>query len=423
MINTILNILKKNNINDYFVTAATTESAELFFVKKNLDMRRSTDITKYSVTVIKQFEKDGKKLTGNSIASIEEGMSEEDIAKILKNAYVSSEYAGNPAFEYPAGIKAKKEAVKNKLSETPLAKSAMLMAEALYAPDKDSYAFINSSEIFVEKKNVRIVGSNGCDVEFTTFCTKGEFVVQCLKPNDVEMFHQFEYDDLDTAELTAKASEALEIIKARASVSMTTPKGNYKVILADKSLEELMSFYITRADASMIYPKYSNYEKGMNVTGDTVGDKLTIRVIAKEPFSSEGIPMIDRTLIDKGVLETIVGNVRISSYIGTEPTGTYRACDVDCGTTSYAEMTKEKYLQVVSFSDFQCDEFSGHFGGEIRLAYLFDGKKVTPVTGGSINGSILTCQKNFTFSAEKQKSSTFTGPKYVALYDVAVAGE
>ena len=52
------------------------------------------------------------------------------------------------------------------------------------------------------------------------------------------------------------------------------------------------------------------------------------------------------------------------------------------------ELKTGPYLHVVRFSDFQMDSFSGHFSGEIRLAYWCDGENVIPVTGGAVNGSI-----------------------------------
>ena len=74
-------------------------------------------------------------------------------------------------------------------------------------------------------------------------------------------------------------------------------------------------------------------------------------------------------------------------------------------------------------SDFQMDEASGHFGGEIRLAYLIDGDgKATPVTGGSVNGSILEAQKNLVFSKERYLTAGYDGPYAVRLKNVSVAG-
>ena len=86
-------------------------------------------------------------------------------------------------------------------------------------------------------------------------------------------------------------------------------------------------------------------------------------------------------------------------------------------------MKKEPYLQVVNFSDFQMDDFTGHFGGEIRLAFLFDGEKVTPVTGGSINGSIIDSQSSMLLSKEMQVEDGYEGPLAVCFDNIPVAGE
>lgn len=65
---------------------------------------------------------------------------------------------------------------------------------------------------------------------------------------------------------------------------------------------------------------------------------------------------------------------------------------------------------------------SGHFGGEIRLAYLIEDGKVTPVTGGSVNGSILEAQKDLIFSTERYTTAQYDGPYAVRLKNVSIAG-
>jgi predicted Zn-dependent protease len=132
--------------------------------------------------------------------------------------------------------------------------------------------------------------------------------------------------------------------------------------------------------------------------------------------------MTDRPLIKDGVLKTIHGNSRFSYYLGTEPTGTYDSFRVTCGTETFSDMKTGKYLHVVNFSDFQMDTFSGHFAGEIRLAFLSDGNTVIPVTGGSINGNLLEAQKNLIFSKEMQLEKGYEGPYAVKFEKVSVAG-
>ena len=85
-------------------------------------------------------------------------------------------------------------------------------------------------------------------------------------------------------------------------------------------------------------------------------------------------------------------------------------------------MKKEPYLYAVTFSDFQMDTMSGHFGGEIRLAYLFDGERVRIVTGGSVNGSINACSGGMKFTTERYDSKNYSGPFAVMLPGVRVAG-
>ena len=88
----------------------------------------------------------------------------------------------------------------------------------------------------------------------------------------------------------------------------------------------------------------------------------------------------------------------------------------------FEKLKKGPCLWAVTFSDFQMDAMSGHFGGEIRLAYLIEGGKATPITGGSVNGSILEAQKDLTFSTERYRAADYDGPYAVRLKGVSVAG-
>lgn len=189
-------------------------------------------------------------------------------------------------------------------------------------------------------------------------------------------------------------------------------------------MRTLIDFYMDRSSSGMVYPGYSNYQAGMDVQGEKVqGEKLNITLHASNPYSSEGIPMKDLTLLKEGELKAIHGNARFAYYLGVEPTGIYSAVKLDNGTKTLEEMKKEPYLYVVSFSDFSMDSLSGYFGGEIRLAYLSDGEKVTPVTGGSVSGNLLELQKDMAFSTERYKDKDYDGPFAVEFHGVAVAGK
>ena len=70
----ILKALQALNIAEYQIEENETESAELFFIKKTLDMRRTKRIHGYAVTVYRDFEADGTKFRGMSQAQIFESI-------------------------------------------------------------------------------------------------------------------------------------------------------------------------------------------------------------------------------------------------------------------------------------------------------------------------------------------------------------
>ncbi len=211
----------------------------------------------------------------------------------------------------------------------------------------------------------------------------------------------------------------------RAVAKEMPESGDYDIVISDKYVPELFNFYSNRGNAWDIFLGYSEFKVGDSVQGDDIkGDKLNVRFGVTTPFNEEGIEMKERTFIEDGILKNIHGNVRFSYYLGIEPTGVYGKFLVAPGQTSFDEMLKRPCLHVVNFSDFQMDEDDGHFKGEIRLAYLYDGKgNVKFVTGGSINGSIFEAQKDLILSKETEKLARYEGPRAVVLKKVAVAGK
>lgn len=297
------------------------------------------------------------------------------------------------------------------------------MAEALFAADTGDKSFINSAELFVEKKTVRIINSEGVDCGYENYSVKGEFVVQCLEPVDVELYQDFSYDELDTDSLKKLVADKLNTVVDRARADRAPEAGRYNVLLSEDSVREVLSFYSTRANVANIYSKYSTYEVGMQVQGENAaGERLNITLRSSVPYSNDGIKMHDCELIKDGVLKNVHGGLRMSQYLKVQPTGEYNKLLVDNGSESIADMKKGRVLHVVSFSDFNMNAMTGHFAGEIRLAYLYDNGSVSLVTGGSVNGSIIDAQHDLVFSEERYDSSAYSGPYAVLLKDVPVSG-
>ena len=426
----ILASLKRLNIEEYTLNITSYKSAQMFFIKKSLDTKRAENTITYNVNVYRKFEKDGKEMKGNSSVFIYNGMTDDEIDTALNRAYLAASFVCNPTYELMECTENKFTTMESDLFNYTLEECCEKTAEALFAEDNRSDVFINSAEVFVYEYNAEIITSTGIDSGYTKRKISGEFVAQCKAPQDVETYKDFEYNSLDTEALKSKVSKTLEYTLDRAKATEAPKAGKYRVIISDSYVNDIFEYYKGRAQVGYIYAGYSTFEVGQNVQAlnaegeyaEIKGDKVSMTLVPTAPISDEGVWQKELKLLDNGELKTFHGGLRFSRYLGVEPTGFFGSTTVAPGSMSIEDMKKEPYLWVVNFSDFQLDDFTGHFGGEIRLAFLYDGEKVTPVTGGSINGSIIDSQTNMHFSKEIQRSAHFVGPYAMCFEDVPVAG-
>lgn len=174
----ILNALDALKISEYSITETQRSSAELFFIKKKLDMRRIKDAHEYSVTVYNVFEQDKMKFRGNSTALLFSGADADEITNALRDAYTAAGYVKNPYYELYSGTREDEKQMPSSLDKHTLTSSAEIMANALFAPDTRQDAWLNSAEIFIKRTKMSILTSAGTDVSFVKYGCSGEFVAQ-----------------------------------------------------------------------------------------------------------------------------------------------------------------------------------------------------------------------------------------------------
>ena len=419
MVKDIISILNELGIAQWMITENQTDSHELFLIKHREDMRRAKSVVSTSVNVYHDFETGGKAMRGSAKVLVYPGTTHEELKSKLSGAYESAGYVKNPYYELaPCGGKNKIDSDKCDLKSM-----ADEMSRALFAAEEENGAYINSAEIFAERTDPRIVVSTGTDVSFSETTVYGDFVTQIREPKDVEYYQGFRYAHADASALTDLARQALTIVKDRAAAENAPKNGSYDVIFVNDQVPTILGAFVQRANAAMIYPGYSTYKVGTQLQSENgKGEKLNISVFSNVPYSGEGIYQPERELIREGSVMAISGDTRFCRYMGLEPTGSYYCFRVDNGTLTLDEMKKRRCLVPVAFSDFQCDALRGSFGGEIRLAYLFDENGVTLLTGGSINGSLTQKQDELVFSKEKYETLNYSGPKAMLIPGVSVAG-
>lgn len=420
----IIEILKQEGVEVYRITRSGTRAAELYFIKGQLDMPRLTDMTETRVEVFRDFEEEGKRFRGSTVIFIDPGSSQEEIREKIRSAYYAASFVKNPWYDLPEKTTAPFRESEADYRDMSLTEAAEAVADVLLSVKGTETAFINSAEIFIRRSLVRILDSRGTDVSYGRDSVWGEFVTQCTEPSDVEQYRQFSYGDLDLASLKEKLESGIRDVSLRARAQAAPAAGRHSVILTGEEVRQLLDFYVTRSSSAFIYPGYSTWKLGDDIQGTMDGgERLDLTLTSARPYSEEGIPLKDRPLIRDGRLALIHGGARFASYLGIEPTGSYEKVVLKAGTMPYADMKKTGALEAVSFSDFQMDEMDGHFAGELRLALLEDRDgSVTPLTGGSVNGSLLESQGRLIFSTETFRDSTYEGPLAVLIPDVTIAG-
>ena len=87
----------------------------------------------------------------------------------------------------------------------------------------------------------------------------------------------------------------------------------------------------------------------------------------------------------------------------------------EAGSMTKADMKAKPYLECASLSGIQVDLFNDYIGGEIRLAYYFDGEKTVPVTGISMSGKLSDVLKALRLSSETVIEGAYEGPALLLM--------
>ncbi len=362
---------------------------------------------------------------------------------------------------------------------------AMPIVDSLAMP-KNANPRINSLELFISKEQRRLLNSQGIDYSRTIWRGYSEFVVEADSPADiasnsptdssadspsnnpadspsnslsknladgsagssadnpystVELFDDIEFSEPDPARLAQSIGNRLIQVSDRALAKPMPKLSGIALILRGKEAEEIFSWFFENSRTEAIYSKASPFRPGANVQGgnenieaEHKGDGAIIELLdlwaepvisglpASAAFDSDGFPLERTLVIENGILKTLTGSVRHADWLGVPRKGAFLLFSVPGGSMSLEEMHAEPYLEPVMFSDFRLDSMTGDFGAEVRLAYYFDGKNVTPVTGGSISGSMSTMRATMRRSKETTTMSRSVCPIAVMLQGAIIAG-
>lgn len=431
MINKLKKILESNvNIDAWKIIETKTVANELFFIKKELDMNRKIKTNEFEIYIYKDFEENKKVYRGSSKSSIHPEMTEKEINEIIEDTLESAKYVKNSYYPL-AKNKEKAEYNISNFDNKDMKEWLPLLTDELFNTDTHEDGWLNSAELFLNKIEKRILNSEGVDSKYTTYNGILEYVITWKGEEEIEIYDMIHFSDYVKDFIKNKINEKFEIAKERSNASKTPKLENIPVLLTGEPLQELFRYYYIKTNSESIYNNYSDLKLNKPVQGENVkGDKLTMVLdpfmknsTVSQPIDSDGYLLEKVKIMNDGIMEQYWGDIRYSYYLDIKPTGNIGNIEIKPGKYSADELKKEKYLELIQFSDFQIDYITGDFGGEIRLGWYYDGNgnKIT-VTGGSISGNIKDTHDEMYLSKETQQLNNFIGPKTVKLKNVNING-
>lgn len=432
MINDMIEILNNNNeISAWKINEVTTESVELFFIKKSLDMNRAKEVKHITVTVYVDFQEDEKSYRGSSSSEIHPTMTREEIISTISRLTFAASFVKNQSYPLaPATIIEPTYPCSNFNGKT-LNESALEIAKTFYEPDKYENGGINSSELFLNKTNVHILNSEGVDVSYNHYAGNIEFITNWKEfGEEIELYRDFSFTDFNPEIIRNEVEKMLRQCKDKSLSRPTTSLKNIPVLFTGSPVKEIFSYYYTHASANAVYNNISTLKIGDNIQGDKIsGDKISITLdpslnnsTLSAPYDIDGFPLSKVELYKDSILQNYWGNLRFSHYLSVPPTGNIENIIIQGGSKSQVELKTPPYLELLAFSDFQMDALTGNFAGEVRFGYYNNGESVVPITGGSVSGNIKKLQSSMLLSKELFQDNNFVGPKTILLNNVSIAG-
>ena len=418
-------LLEKNpHVDAWRVTEKATASYELFFVHKNLETVRATDTVDTSVTVY--VDHDGKK--GDSTFAVYQSMDDAEMEKKIDAAVSRARLVFNEPYDLPAAGTLDAALPTNLDAEEPQT-LARRIADAVFAADTVPGGSINACEIFLYRDTLRVRNSSGVDKTQRSWRVMIEAIPTFTDEKEsVELYEDHRFTVFEPEKVTAEIAARMREVRDRArAVKPQTPL-TVNVALRPQEILRLLWEMTDDAGYGAVYSHANLHQLGDDWQAGCDGDRLTVTLKGILPgteragyFDEDGTALTDTRVISGGVVENYHGSSRYGQYLKIEkPTGMLRCFRAEPGTLTEEELKAAPYIDCVSLSGLQVDLYNDYIGGEIRLAYYFDGEKTVPVTGITMSARLSEALRHMRLSDRVTQYGPYQGPDRLLMRGVTV---
>ncbi len=329
-----------------------------------------------------------------------------------------------------------------------LVDTALAVQKKLYAADP---AVVDGcqTETLAQRMELAIFNSKGLDLHYENNLTG--IVAVAVVSNGKEMSNDFQIkvgalDTIDTDALTKKAAEEA-VLKMGGDVA---PTGNYPVVFAPSAMASLLGAY------SSVFSS-ETAQKGLSRLAGQEGAAVAAPIVTlvDDPFhkdspmpinfDAEGSPTARKNVIEKGVLNTLLYNLKTAAVAGKATTGNASKAGYDAPVgirpfTMYlanGDITEEALLQKAENGVYITDlgglhaganPISGDFSLQSAGFMIREGKKAEYVKSFTVAGNFYDLLKNITALADNCKlpqamGMTAFGSPSVLVEGLSVAGK
>ena len=320
--------------------------------------------------------------------------------------------------------------------------------EKLYAADPQAVDGCQTQGI-IEGGEIAIYNSKGLDLHHHTSASGLVVVGVVSDGKEMANDYQIKLGQLDKIDTDALVKKAIDTAKEKLGGEVA-PTGQYPVVFSPEAMTSLLGVYanIFNSEAA---------QKGLSKLAGKEGETVAASCVTlwddpfhkenPEPmnFDAEGSPTHKKALIENGVLNTLLYNLKTAAVAGKKTTGNASKAGYDAAVgirpfTMYlegGELTEEELLQkagngvyITSLSGLHAgaDSISGDFSLQSAGYMIEDGKKTRYVKSFTVAGNFYDLLKNITALANnshlpRAMGQTAFGAPTVLVDGLSVAGK